>query len=87
MAFDLTQRSFEGPMDEKAKCLSEEAIKTQQNHSLECGTRNGWLSMIFTPQRHVEITWRNRNGLEDDRFIKDWTIKTTIQKIPELLNF
>ena len=86
MAFDLTQRPFDGSSKDQAKRLSEEAIKTGENTSMGCGTRHGRLNLIFRPSGRVEITWRDHGGLKEGWYMKDWTIETTLRKWVDLMN-
>ncbi len=93
MAFDLTQRPFEkmirdvtSDRRDTAKQLSESAVKTKQDYTAEWPTRGGNIYMCFKPTGRVEITWRDRGGLKEGWFMKDWTIETTLRKWTELMN-
>lgn len=86
---DLTTRPFENigretPAD-KAKSLSDEAIKTKRDTFGEWPTRHGNLHCLFRPTGRVEITWRDRGGIKEGWFMKDWTIATTVRKFEDLL--
>lgn len=86
MAFDLTQRPFEGSYKEQAERASAEAVKTKKDTFLGFSTRHGRLHLLFKPTGRVEITWRNRGGLKEGWYMKDWTISTTLRKWNELMN-
>lgn len=89
MAFDLTQRPFEGSVresfEDQAKALSAKAVKTKKNTSLDWKTSGGHLTCVFKPTGRVFIEWRDRGGIKEGWFHKDWSIATTIKKAQELL--
>ncbi len=93
MAFNLTQKPFEQMLRnvtedrrQTAKQLSESAVKTGKDYVAEWPTRRGVLYCSFKPTGRVEITWRDRGGIKEGWYMKDWTIATTLRKWNELMN-
>lgn len=87
---DLTTRPFErmvnDDLSDKAKRLSAKAVKTKKDTWMECQTRHGNLHCLFRPTGRVEISWRDRGGIKEGWFMKDWTIETTLRRWNELMN-
>lgn len=91
MAFgNLTSRQFEGAVLDwfrtQLKLRSKEAKTNPKVRALEVATRYGNLSVNFRPNDRVLITWRDRGGIKEGWYMKNWTVKTAIKRSNELLN-
>jgi len=65
--------------------LSSQAIATKKDTCLEFNTTGGYMSLTLTPAGRVEILWRDRAGIKEGWFMKDWTVETTLKKLDGLL--
>ena len=93
MAFDLTQKPFEQLLREvtkdrldTAKQLSKSAVKVGEDYVAEFPTRRGNLWLCFKPSGRVKLDWRDRGGIKEGWFTKDWHISMVINKWDELVN-
>jgi hypothetical protein len=85
MAYDLTQRPFEGSYKDQAERLSAESVSSKKDKCLSFRTKHGWLSLIFRPTGRVEITWKHPGGIAEGYYMKDWTIDFTLRNWDELM--